>query len=73
MDQMSIGYFDRPWSNFRLFAQTLQSPGMYLKCVTMAFDHPVYGVGHPVRIQSEHWEPRWHLAFDLFGLCPLEW
>ncbi len=45
------------------------SPGLFLKCVEMAFEHPM--TGERLVLQSEEWEPRWHLAFEWFGLCPV--
>mmetsp|Transcript_4935 Transcript_4935/g.10615 ORF Transcript_4935/g.10615 Transcript_4935/m.10615 type:complete len:390 (+) Transcript_4935:23-1192(+) len=56
----------------RLFSgPPLNSPGLMLKCVVMAFDHPVHGACQPLVIRARRWEPRWHLAFDMFGASAL--
>lgn len=56
----------------RMFAgPLLQSPGLFLKCTEMALDHPVMGPEHPLVVQSSSWEPRWQMAFEMFGFCPL--
>jgi tRNA pseudouridine65 synthase len=60
---------DRP-HNRLMAGPAYNAPGLFLKCISMEFDHPVTR-GERLVVKSPHdcWEERWRMAFrDLFGL-----